>query len=92
MTGPADNDAALAAQLRALLSDQEGGAACVTYQALARALGLAPPGTIQRVAAALEKYGVPASVLDRMIGTGPDNMVYLTDDELAAIGARVKRR
>lgn len=55
MTGPADNAAALAAQLRALLSARHAGTPCLTYQALAKALGLAPPGTIQRIAAALEQ-------------------------------------
>ena len=44
-----------------------------------------------RVAAALEKFGVPKSVLDRMVSTGPDHMTYLSDDELKRIGALVKR-
>lgn len=55
MTDPADNAAMLVASLRALLSDREAGAPCFTYQGLAKALGLAPPGTIQRIAAALEQ-------------------------------------
>lgn len=55
MTGPADNAAALVLQLRGSLSDQKAGAPYLTYQALAKALGLAPPGAIQRVAAALEQ-------------------------------------
>lgn len=54
MTDPADN-LALAAQLRALLSARGVGTPFYTYQALAKALGLAPPGTIQRIAAALEE-------------------------------------
>ena len=53
MSGPSDN-ATLAAQLRAVLSVQRAGMPCLTYQVLAKALGLSPPGTIQRIAAALE--------------------------------------
>lgn len=55
MTDPADNRAMLVTRLRALLSDRKAGAACLTYQELATALGLAPPGTIQRIAGALEQ-------------------------------------
>lgn len=42
-------------RLRALLSDRESGATCFTYQELAKALGLASPGSIQLIAAALEQ-------------------------------------
>ena len=44
----------------------------------------------QRIARALKAYGVPNGVLRRMSRTPPDGMAYLTDAELAAIGARVK--
>lgn len=54
MTGLADNTA-LAAQLRAVLSSQGASLPLLTYQALAQTLGLTPPGTIQRIAAALEE-------------------------------------
>ncbi|MBB1499640.1 hypothetical protein [Paracoccus sp. MC1862] len=55
MTGPADSTVALAALVRALLSSQVAGASCLTYQELAKALGLVPPGTISQIAAALEQ-------------------------------------
>lgn len=55
MTGAANDPVALAEQVRALLSERDQGAPCLTYQALATELGLTPPGTIRRVAAALEQ-------------------------------------
>ncbi|MFC0341386.1 hypothetical protein [Paracoccus niistensis] len=55
MTDPADNTAMLVTRLRTLLSDRRAGATCFTYQELAKALGLASPGSIQRIAAALEQ-------------------------------------
>lgn len=55
MTDPADNPALLVARLRALLSVRRTEGTCLTYQELATALGLASPGTIQRIAAALEQ-------------------------------------
>ncbi|WP_299363102.1 hypothetical protein [uncultured Paracoccus sp.] len=54
MTG-IDHNAALVEQVRALLSNRGADAPCLTYQALAAVLGLTPPGTIQRIAAALEQ-------------------------------------
>jgi len=54
MTGAADDPAVLAARVRVLLSERDPAAPCLTYQALAAALGLMPPGNIQHVAAALE--------------------------------------
>lgn len=44
----------LAAQVRRLLDAAPADALPLTYQQLAEALGLTPPGTIQRVAQALE--------------------------------------
>jgi hypothetical protein len=55
MTGPTDDPYALAAEVRALLSERSPADALLTYQALASAIGLRPPGTIQRVGAALEQ-------------------------------------
>lgn len=55
MTDPTDDLGALAADLRALLSFRTLADPFTTYQAVATALGLTPPGTIQRVAAALEE-------------------------------------
>lgn len=52
MSGSAQGEAPLAARLRALLAAQ--APAALTYQQLAAALALAPPGTIARVTAALE--------------------------------------
>jgi hypothetical protein len=53
--GDADDLSALAAEVRALLSGRSPVAPFVTYQMLASGLGLSPPGTIRRVAAALEQ-------------------------------------
>ena len=47
--------------------------------------------TMWRIAAVLQSYGVPKSVLDRMTKTIPDSMTYLDRAELEALGARVKR-
>jgi hypothetical protein len=55
MTGAADDPPALAAEVRALLSRRRPADPFLTYQSVATALGLQPPGTIQRVAAALEQ-------------------------------------
>ena len=55
MTKSTDDPTALAAAIRALLSHRTPVDPCLTYQELATALGLQPPGTIQRVAAALEQ-------------------------------------
>ena len=44
----------LAAQVRRLLEAAPAASLPLTYQQLAEALGLTPPGTIQRVARALE--------------------------------------
>ncbi|MBL4557707.1 MAG: hypothetical protein JKP98_13160 [Rhodobacteraceae bacterium] len=55
MTGAADDPPALAGEVRALLSRRTPADPFLTYQAVATALGLTPPGTIQRVAAALEE-------------------------------------
>ena len=52
MSGPAECDAPLVMRLRALLSAQAPG--CLTYQQLAKTLGLVPPGTIGQITAALE--------------------------------------
>ncbi|WP_299361226.1 hypothetical protein [uncultured Paracoccus sp.] len=54
ITGSADNPP-LVEQVRALLSNRGADAPCFTYQGLATTLGLTPPGTIQRSAAALEQ-------------------------------------
>ena len=48
-------DPALAKRIREILAGRNAGDPFITYQALASALGLQPPGTIQRVAAALEQ-------------------------------------
>ncbi|MRH21952.1 hypothetical protein GH815_13200 [Rhodovulum strictum] len=45
----------MVAEVRALLSRRTPVDPCLTYQGLATALGLQPPGTIQRVAATLEE-------------------------------------
>lgn len=55
MTGAGDDPTALAAEVRALLSRRCLADPFTTYQAVAAALALTPPGTIQRVAAALEQ-------------------------------------
>jgi hypothetical protein len=55
MIDAGDDPTALAADLRALLSLRTPVDPFLTYQALATALGLQPPGTIQHVAAALEQ-------------------------------------
>jgi len=55
MTGAAEDPTALAAEVRALLSRRSLADPFLTYQAVATALGLTPPGTIQRVAAGLEQ-------------------------------------
>jgi hypothetical protein len=55
MTGAADDPPALAGEVRALLSRRTPADPFLTYQAVAAALALTPPGTIQRVAAALEQ-------------------------------------
>jgi hypothetical protein len=44
-----------------------------------------------RVARTLRAYGVPRSIIERMIRTSPHRITYVTDTELAAIGALVKR-
>ena len=49
------------------------------------------PECTNGVVRALRGYGVPDRVLARMARTVPHDMTYLTDAELAAIGARVKR-
>jgi len=48
-------DPALVARIREILAGRNAGDPFITYQALAAALGLQPPRTIQRVAAALEQ-------------------------------------
>ena len=48
-------DPALAKRIREILAGRNAGDPFIIYQALASALGLQPPGTIQRVAAALEQ-------------------------------------
>jgi len=55
VTAAYDDPTALAAKVRALLSHRSLADPFLTYQAVATALGLTPPGTIQRVAAALEQ-------------------------------------
>ena len=55
MTNPTDDPGALVGEVRALLSRRSLADPFLTYQAVATALGLTPPGTIQRVAAALEQ-------------------------------------
>jgi hypothetical protein len=50
-----DADIALAARIREMLTRRDAGNPFITYQALASELGLSPPGTIQKVAAALEQ-------------------------------------
>ncbi len=55
MTDAGDEPTALAAELRALLSRRTPIDPFLTYQAVATALGLQSPGTIQLVAAALEE-------------------------------------
>jgi len=49
------SDDALAAQIRDILIRQAPDDPCITYRELAEQLGLQPPGTIQRVAVALEQ-------------------------------------
>ncbi|MFD1510683.1 hypothetical protein ACFTOW_14950, partial [Lacimonas salitolerans] len=46
---------ALAARIRETLGRRDPEEPLITYQALASALGLQPPGTIQRIATALEQ-------------------------------------
>jgi hypothetical protein len=55
VTGAGDDPTALAAEVRALLSRRTPADPFLTYQAVATGLGLTPPGTIHRVAAALEE-------------------------------------
>ena len=55
MIDAGDKPTALVAEVRALLSRRTPVDPCLTYQGLATALGLQPPGTIQRVAATLEE-------------------------------------
>lgn len=55
MTDATDDLIALAAEVRALLSLRNPADPFFTYHTLALGLGLTPPGTIQRVAAALEQ-------------------------------------
>lgn len=50
-----ETDAALAARIREILTRRDPDDPFITYQALASKLGLSPPGTIQKVAAALEQ-------------------------------------
>lgn len=50
-----DAGTALAARIRARLAQRNPDDPFVSYQTLASELGLSPPGTIQRVAAALEQ-------------------------------------
>ena len=50
-----DADTALATRIREILSRCDPDDPFITYQALASKLGLSPPGTIQKVAAALEQ-------------------------------------
>ncbi|AQU83187.1 MAG: hypothetical protein JJT87_10660 [Halomonas sp.] len=50
-----DTSSALTAQVRALLTSTPNAGLPMTYQQVANALGLKPPGTIQRVAQALER-------------------------------------
>ena len=44
-----------------------------------------------RVARTLRAYGVPRSIIERMVRTPPHRITYVTDAELAAIGALVTR-
>jgi len=55
MTVARDDSPALATEVRTLLSGRSPAYPFLTYQEVAEALGLTPPGTIQRVAAALEQ-------------------------------------
>jgi hypothetical protein len=55
VTGAGDDPTALAAEVLALLSCRTPADPFLTYQAVATALGLTPPGTIQRVATGLEQ-------------------------------------
>lgn len=55
MTKPTDDLTTLADEVRALLSLRTPAGPFLTYQEVATALVLTPPGTIQRVAAALEQ-------------------------------------
>lgn len=48
-------DPGLAARIREILIRRDPDDPFITYQALASELGLSPPGTIQKVAAALEQ-------------------------------------
>ena len=48
--------------------------------------------TTRRVARTLRAYGVPRSIIERMVRTPPHRITYVTDAELAEIGAVVKRR
>ncbi len=50
-----DADTALAARIREFLTRRNPENPFITYQTLASELGLSPPGTIQKVAAALEQ-------------------------------------
>lgn len=54
MIGADPDTIAVAMRVRALLSERQTTAPCLSYRGLAVELGLTPPGTIQRVAAALE--------------------------------------
>jgi hypothetical protein len=45
-----------------------------------------------RVARTLRAYGVPRSIIERMVRTPPQKITYVTDAELAAIGALVMHR
>jgi hypothetical protein len=48
-------------------------------------------GATQEVADLLKSYGVPRSVLARMLRTGPYDMAFLTDKELTDCGAHINR-
>ena len=49
------------------------------------------PEATHRVTRALRAYGVPRSIIERMKRTPPHEITYVTNAELAAIGALVKR-
>lgn len=78
-----DTDTVLADQVRALLTDKPSAELPMTYQQVAKALGLEPPRTIQRVAKATEQ------LMDEDVAAGRPMMAALVvsrRDDLPAEG------
>ena len=84
MTGAGDDPTALAAEVRALLSRRTPVDPCLTYQGLATALGLQPPGTIQRDGSHelfwSLSFAVKASTWDLLGGFAEEYVGYGAED------------